>query len=270
VSVTRCERPLTDAASPVILFEDSPATPAPENGRGKAVPPPVGTAPAAGTVSPTTPDGARGILERAGGDESDPSSPSAHDPAPEGLHPPGAGGLVEPSPVPARAAAAVSRSGGRGTPSSRSGRREGEAGPGVASPGPAMTSPPEQRGDGGARGHGTGGVTPASGSVPAEASAAVLRGRRGADRGRGPGGTDSAAGTSSPPGPGGAARVPVAAPPAPGPGLRGKAAMDAVRAAQGQQAKARRTGRGRGTARRAGDRYGPGMTRRMPPPGGDS
>jgi hypothetical protein len=241
---------MTDAAPPVILVSGDPSgsSPAiaPVTGRGAAVHTPARAAAAAGTVNSTTTDGARGILKRADGKLSDPGLPSAHDPAPEGLHPPGAGrGQVEPCAAPAR-----------------------DAGPGMAVPGPAQASPPEQRGDGGGRGHGTGGVTPASGSVPAEASATVLRGRRGADRGRGPGGTDSAAGTSSPPGPGGAALPDVAAPPAPLPGLRGKAAMDAVRAAQGQQARARRTGRGRGAARRAGGSYGPGMTRRLPPPGG--
>ena len=51
------------------------------------------------------------------------------------------------------------------------------------------------------------------------------------------------------------------------PGLTGQDWRDRVKAVQGQQAAARRNGRGRYRAKRAGDRFGPGMARKYP--GGD-
>jgi hypothetical protein len=253
-----------DEGAPVVILsvEESPAT-APAPGRGAASLIPVGDAAAAGAVTPIC-DGACGTHDRAGGEESDPSSPSVLDPAPGTSLSPGAGGPVEPCMAPARDAldAAGGSCGSQGSPSSRSGPREGDAGPGVASPGPAQTSPPALKSPGGARGGRAGATTPVAGPAPAEASAPVPGGT-GSDRGRGAGAdSSSAAGSSSPPGPGGAARVPAAAPPAPG--LRGKTWQDAVRAAQGKQARAGRIRRGRYTAKRAGDGYGPGMTRRQP------
>jgi hypothetical protein len=134
------------------------------------------------------------------------------------------------SPAAARAAAA-STAGGSGFPS-RWGQPGGSAGPGGSSPGPAQASPPADQGPaGGEQGPAGGGRprAPLAGQAPGAAT-----------------GRSSAA--------------------APGPKrLRGQDARDAVRAAESKLAAAKRAGRGRYRAKRAGDGYGPGMTRRMPP-----
>jgi len=218
---------------------------------------------------PVSHDGARGTPERAGDRRSDPSLSPVLDPAPGGQHPAGAGsGQVEPCRAPARNAPVPGGSGSQGNP--HAGAREAPggrtAGPDVPAPGPAQASPPEQRGEGGARGEGPGDATPVTGPVPAEASAPVPGGPV-ADRGGGARGDSSVGGTPSPLEPGGAARVDAAAPPAPLPGLRGEDFRKALRAAQSQQARERRTGRGQYTPKRAGDAYGAGKNRRMP--GGD-
>jgi hypothetical protein len=146
----------------------------------------------------------------------------------------GAEGGPESPPAPARAPAAVPMHGGRGTPS-RPAQREGDASPGTPVPGLAPTSPRRTEGT-------------ATGARDEEASVRTLR-----------------AGLPPATEPAGGAPEPASALPAGTTGLSGQAFRDAVKAAQSAQAKAKRNGRGRYPARRQGDGYGPGMTRRPPP-----
>jgi hypothetical protein len=174
--------------------------------------------------------GVRGTTKPTGGG-GHPPSPSVARPVPVVS---GAEGGRESPPVPARAPAAAPKHGGRGTPS-RPARREGDASPGSPVPGLAPTSP--RRPEGTARG-----------ARDEEAGVRTLR-------------------ASLPPAisPAGGAPEPASALPAGTTGLSGKAFRDAVKAAQSAQAKAKRNGRGRYPARRRGDGYGPGMSRRPPP-----
>jgi hypothetical protein len=271
VTGTRRDRSRQDASPPVILSVEGTSPAGAPDGRGAAAHYPTGLAAAAGAAVPIAPHGgACGTPQgRAGGDGSDPSLPPVLDPAPGSPEtPPGAeGGLVEPCAAPARNAPAPCGSGDQGIPPAGACGAPGgrTAALGNALPGAAMTSLTAKRGAGRARGDGPGGgATSAAGPVPAEAPAPVPGGP-GAGRGRGARGDSSAVRAPSPQEPGGAARTDAAAPPAP---LRDEAFRKTWRAALSADAKDRRNGRSRWPVKRLGAKYGPGMTRRQPPPGG--
>lgn len=143
-------------------------------------------------------------------------------------------GLVEPPPASARVALAAEECGGQGTPS-RIAVREGTAGPGVASPGPAQSSLSASEGlAGGAREEEPGTATPGAGPSPAiepaggapESSSALPAGTR---------------------------------------RLSGQAYRDAARKARSDQAKAARNRRG---GPRPNPGYQAGGNKRMPPGAG--